>query len=465
MRPRTLDEVVGQRHLLGEGAPLRTLIERGRLPSMILWGPPGSGKTTIARLLADAVGYRFVSLNATDSGVRAVRALAREAETLLRRGGPQTLLFLDEIHRFSKAQQDALLPPVESGAVVLIGATTENPSFEIIPALRSRARVVVLEALEEQDIATLCERAVRDRERGLGALGITVCRDACAAIYRASAGDARAALTLLEVAAQACLARAKQLEEHGGAPEEASPAEEAAAEPAAPIRLDRAALERALALGGTPAYDKGGEAHFDTISALHKAVRASDPDAALYWLARMLEGGEDPRYVARRLIRAASEDVGLADPHALVQAVAAAQAIERIGLPEGALALAQAAVYLAVAPKSNALYVGYGEAQRDVRQRPPYPVPLELRNAPSRLMKELGYGRGYQYAHDMPDGVGTQPCLPDALRGTRYYRPTERGVEARVRERLAMFERIRSAAAARETAERGGRHEGAGGDR
>ncbi|GIW72938.1 MAG: ATPase AAA [Planctomycetota bacterium] len=424
MRPRTLEELVGQRHLLAEGALLRALLERGEIPSLILWGPPGCGKTTLARLLAGRGGMRFVQLSATASGVQQVRAVAAEAERRWRQERRGTLLFLDEIHRFSKAQQDALLPAVEAGTLVLVGATTENPSFTVIPPLRSRARVVVLEPLAPADLVVLCRRALQDRERGLGELGIQAAAPALERLAQIAGGDARVALTVLETAARV-LAR----------------------EPAGARRLEPELIERA-ALGRTVAYDRAGEAHFDAISALHKAVRGSDPDAALYWLARMLEGGEDPLYIARRLIRAASEDVGLADPQALVQAVAAAQAAERVGMPECALALAQACVYLAAAPKSDALERAYLEAQRQVRQRPAYPVPLHLRNAPTALMRELGYGEGYENPHRRPDGIGVQDYLPAELRGWRCYEPGGRGFEVRLRERLAECARVRAAARA-----------------
>jgi putative ATPase len=434
MRPRSLDEVVGQGHLLGSGALFRELFQTGEVPSLILWGPPGSGKTTLARLLADRGGRRFVSLSATSSGVKDVREVARRADERLGGAGTGTLLFLDEIHRFTKAQQDALLPPVEAGSLVLVGATTENPGFEVIPALRSRARVLVLQALGEAEVVELLERALADAERGLGGEGIEAEPEALRLIYAATGGDARAALNLLELSSRA-LARGAAAQDVGAGDGGAGGTN----------RLTRSLVERAAA-GGAVAYDKGGEAHFDAISALHKSVRGSDPDATLYWLARMLEGGEDPVYVARRLVRAATEDVGLADPQALVQANAAAQAVQLVGMPEASLALAQAAVYLAVAPKSNAIYAAYGAAQRDVRQRPAYPVPLHLRNAPTALMRELGYGAGYDYPHDRPDGVGRQAYLPEQLEGTAYYRPTARGVEERVRKRLETIRRLRGEA-------------------
>ncbi|MBI3827591.1 MAG: replication-associated recombination protein A [Candidatus Rokubacteria bacterium] len=416
MRPRTLDEIVGQDHLLGPGRVLRAMIERGEIHSMILWGPPGSGKTTLASLMATIAGARFVAFSAVLSGVKEIRQVIADAERDRRR---RTILFVDEIHRFNRAQQDAFLPHVESGVLVLVGATTENPSFEVNSALLSRCRVYVLRGLDEPDVVTILGRALADRERGLGALRADVADEALALIARIANGDARSALNVLEVAV-------RMAPEEGGA-----------------RRLTEAAIREA-AQKKTLLYDKSGEEHYNIISALHKSLRDSDPDASLYWLARMLEAGEDPLYVARRLVRFASEDVGNADPAALALTLAARDAYHFLGTPEGELALAQAVIYLALAPKSNAVYVAWDEARDDVRQRPAEPVPLHLRNAPTGLMKNLGYGRGYQYAHDAPDARVEQEHLPQALRGRAYYRPTDRGQEAEIARRLAAWKRWRA---------------------
>ncbi len=418
MRPRTLDEIVGQEHLLGSGSVLRRMIEEDRLVSLILWGPPGCGKTTIARVIAERTRSAFVALSAVTATVNDVRRAVQEAKERLGHYGQRTVVFIDEIHRFNRAQQDALLPAVEDGTIVLIGATTENPSFEVNAPLLSRCRVVVLEPLSDEAIRAILRRALSDRERGLGDRPVTVDPDALEAIVNLANGDARTALNTLELAVQSA-------------------------------REGRVTLEvvRQAAMRRASVYDRAGDAHYDTISALHKAIRGSDPDAALYWLARMLENGEDPLFIARRLVRAASEDIGLADPHALVVAVAAQQAVHFVGMPEGALALAQAAVYLALAPKSNALYRAYEAARRDVAETRNDPVPLHLRNAPTALMRELGYGAGYRYPHDEPDGIGRQEYLPPRLRGRRYYAPTDRGWEARLRERLATLRARRTEAA------------------
>ena len=420
MRPRTLDEVLGQDHLLGPGRVLRVALERGELHSMILWGPPGSGKTTLASLMAHVAGARFLAFSAVLSGVKEIRQVVAEAETALVRRRERTILFVDEIHRFNRAQQDAFLPHVEKGTLVLIGATTENPSFEVNAALLSRCRVYVLRPLGEADVSAILRRALADRERGLGEAGARVTDDALALVARLASGDARSALNILELAVQ--LAGAER-----GVTE---------------TSIREAAQRRALL------YDKAGEEHYNLISALHKSLRDSDPDAALYWMTRMLESGEDPLYVARRLVRFASEDVGNADPAALTLALAARDAYHFLGSPEGELALAQATLYLALAPKSNAAYVAYDEARKDVRERPAEPVPLHIRNAPTGLMRDLGYGTGYRYAHDAPDARVDQEHLPDALRGRRYYRPTDRGLEAELGRRLAEWHRWR--------AERGG---------
>jgi putative ATPase len=412
MRPRSLEEFVGQTHLLGEGRLFRAAIEKGDLHSMILWGPPGTGKTTLALLLADRARAHFVSFSAVLSGVKEIRAVIGEAEERQRLHGARTVLFVDEIHRFNKAQQDAFLPHVERGTIILIGATTENPSFEVISALLSRCRVYVLQRLAETEVTAILRRALADPERGLGALGVEADDLTLAAVAGLADGDARTAQNILEVAATLATATSwgRRL---------------------TPALIHEAAQRKALL------YDKGGEEHYNLISALHKSVRDSDPDAALYWLVRMLEAGEDPLFVARRLVRAAAEDVGLADPQALGVALAAKEAYEFLGTPEGELALAEAAVYLACAPKSNAIYTAYDAARADVHARPAEPVPLHLRNAPTGLMRDLGYGRGYRYAHDAPDAQVEQEHLPDAVRGRTYYHPVPRGFEAEIRERLA----------------------------
>jgi putative ATPase len=417
MRPRTLDEVVGQDHLLGPGRVLRVALERGELHSMILWGPPGSGKTTLASLMASVAGARFVAFSAVLSGVKEIRQVVGEADVERARRRRRTILFVDEIHRFNRAQQDAFLPHVEKGTIVLVGATTENPSFEVNSALLSRCRVYVLHGLGEPELLAILRRALADREHGLGAAPPQADDDALRLIASLANGDARAALNVLELAAQ--------LAGPGGAVGEAT--------------IRDAAQRRTLL------YDKTGEEHYNLISALHKSLRDSDPDAALYWMTRMLDSGEDPLYVARRLVRFASEDVGNADPQALTLTLAAKQAYEFLGTPEGELALAQATLYLALAPKSNAVYVAFDAARHDVHERPAEPVPLHIRNAPTGLMKDLGYGRGYQYAHDAPDARVEQEHLPEALRGRRYYRPTDRGLEAELARRLADWRRWRAA--------------------
>jgi putative ATPase len=417
MRPRTLDEFVGQGHLVGSGRLLRTALESGDLHSMILWGPPGTGKTTLAGLMAARARAHFVAFSAVLSGVKEIRGVIAEADERLALHGQRTVLFVDEIHRFNKAQQDAFLPHVERGTIVLVGATTENPSFEVISALLSRCRVYVLERLSEEDVAAILRRALTDPERGLGGSGVDADPDALAAVARLGDGDARSALNILEVAASLA----------GGGPLTPEVAREAA---------QRKAL----------LYDKGGEEHYNLISALHKSLRDSDPDGTLYWLARMLEAGEDPLFIARRLVRAASEDVGNADPQALVLALAAKDAYDFLGTPEGELALAHAAVYLACAPKSNAVYTAFDAARADVHAAPAEPVPLHLRNAPTPLMSELGYGRGYRYAHDAPaqaEAQVAQEHLPPALRGRRYYEPVPRGLETDIRARLERWRALR----------------------
>jgi putative ATPase len=415
MRPRTLDEVAGQEHLLGPGRVLRTALERGELHSMILWGPSGSGKTTLASLMARIAGARFVAFSAVLSGVKEIRQVVAEAEVERARRRLRTILFVDEIHRFNRAQQDAFLPHVEKGTIVLVGATTENPSFEVNSALLSRCRVYVLRALGEEQLVAILRAALADGERGLGGSGLSATDDALRAIARLAGGDARSALNVLELAAQLAPA--------GGSITET---------------VIREASQRRTLL-----YDKSGEEHYNLISALHKSLRDSDPDAALYWMTRMLDSGEDPLYVARRLVRFASEDVGNADPQALVLTLAARDAYDFLGSPEGELALAQATLYLALAPKSNASYVAYNEARADVEAAPAEPVPLHIRNAPTGLMKDLGYGRGYQYAHDAPGARVDQEHLPESLRGRRYYRPVDRGLEAELARRLEDWRRWR----------------------
>ncbi len=408
MRPRTLDEFVGQESLIARGRPLRSAIEQDRLQSIILWGPPGTGKTTLARLIATATRARFVAFSAVLSGIKEIREVMAEAEASRRRG-QRTLVFVDEIHRFNKAQQDAFLPRVEAGDIVLIGATTENPSFEVISALLSRSKVHVLKPLGIPEISTILRRALEDADRGLGRLGINADDEALAAIAKYANGDARVALNFLDAAAGA----------------------------AGTTRRIDTALVADLAQNRALLYDKTGEEHYNLISALHKSMRNSDPDAAVYWLARMLEAGEDPLYVARRLVRFASEDIGNADPQALTIAIAAKEAVHFMGMPEGNTALAQAAIYLAVAAKSNAVYRAYLDAAEAASQEVAEPVPLHLRNAPTKLMKELDYGKGYQYAHDEAEGVAREmECLPPAHRGRRFYEPVERGLEARIKQRL-----------------------------
>jgi putative ATPase len=421
MRPRTLEEYVGQEHLIGPGKPLRAQIERDDTGSLIFWGPPGTGKTTLAQIIARMTKAEFIEFSAVLVGIKEIKQVMADAERA-RQYGTRTIVFIDEIHRFNKAQQDAFLPHVEKGNIRLIGATTENPSFEINSALLSRSRVYVLKPLTEEQIVLLLKRALADTERGLGALQLTASDDALKRIANYTSGDARSAYNVLEVAA--ALAR-----ENSG--------EEGSAEITGDIV--REALQKRVLL-----YDKNGEEHYNLISALHKSVRNSDPDAALYWLGRMLEAGEDPLYVARRVVRMAVEDIGLADPNALSLCMAARDAVDFIGMPEGNLALAQAVVYLSVAPKSNALYTAYGSVQQDVEQTAADAVPLHLRNAPTGLMKGLGYGQGYQYAHDVEGKVAEMQCLPDNLRDRVYYRPTNEGVEKRIRERMEEIRKIRS---------------------
>ncbi|KFO67372.1 ATPase AAA [Smithella sp. SCADC] len=412
MRPQNISEYIGQRHLLSEGCLLKRAIEEDKLFSMIFWGPPGSGKTTLARILARETKSNFVSFSAVLSGVKEIRAVIDDARELLERKKMKMILFVDEIHRFNKAQQDAFLPHVESGLITLIGATTENPSFEVIAPLLSRTRVLVLKPFSEEDLLAILENALKDKQKGFGQISIKIDPDVLRYIVSLADGDARSALNNLE----AIVSMVQNLQEN---------------ERVVSLKFAQEALLKKSLL-----YDKDGEEHYNLISALHKSLRGSDPDAALYWLGRMLAAGEDPLYIARRMVRFASEDVGNADPQALVIAMAAQQAFHFIGLPEGELALAQAAVYLAVAPKSNSLYVGYGKVKDVIKTKGYLPVPLHIRNAPTKLMKELDYGKDYKYAHDYSEAYVPQEYLPDEIKGQVFYQPKDTGFEKTIKERL-----------------------------
>lgn len=412
MRPQTFAEFVGQEHLVAEGRVLRKCIEADQLPSMVFWGPPGSGKTTLAHIIANVTRAHFSLLSAVSAGVADLRRVIEEAKKRLKASGQRTILFVDEIHRFNKAQQDAVLPFAENGTVTFIGATTENPSFEVIAPLLSRCRVFRLNLLSDEDVRLIAERAIKDVDRGLGKSQITIAEEALRHLVTISNGDARVALNALEMAAFATLP-----DSDGSRP------------------IDLSAIEEALQHRAL-LYDKSGDQHYDLISALHKSLRGSDPDASLYWLGRMLEAGEDPLYIVRRLVRFASEDVGVADPQALVIAIAAQQAVHFVGLPEGNLALAEVVVYLATAPKSNSLYQAYSRVQEDVQQGRNEPVPLHLRNPVTDLMRRMGHGQGYKYAHDYPGHFVKQQNLPTSLQGKRYYVPGDQGYEKEIADRL-----------------------------
>ncbi|WP_236025835.1 replication-associated recombination protein A [Geomonas azotofigens] len=408
MRPRTISEYLGQGHLLGEGKLLRSLIETDRVTSLIFWGPPGSGKTTLARIIAGATKSHFIFFSAIMSGIKEIREVVKEAEDILKFQGKRTILFVDEIHRFNKSQQDAFLPYVERGTFTMIGATTENPSFEVIAPLLSRCKVLVLNPLADEDIRQILVNALTDWERGLGEFELTASEDALSFMAEQAGGDARIALNTLETAAR--LAREGDIS----------------------LETAREATQKKPLL-----YDKGGEEHYNVISAFIKSMRGSDPDAALYWLARMLEAGEDPIFILRRMVIFASEDVGNADPRGLQMAVSALEAFRLVGMPEGRIILGQAVTYLATAPKSNASYMGINDAMAEVRKSGGLPVPMQIRNAPTKLMKGLGYGKGYLYPHDYKDGIVTQGFLPEQLSGRRFYAPKESGYEKSIRERMA----------------------------
>jgi putative ATPase len=430
MRPQELAEFVGQDELLGEGKPLRRLFERGKVHSAIFWGPPGSGKTTLAYLISRTLDLTFIPFSAVTSGIKQIKEVMVRAERERAINGKPTVLFVDEIHRFNKAQQDAFLPYVETGDIILLGATTENPSFEVVGPLLSRLKVYQLEPLGSGELGTLIERAINDSTRGLGSHDVHLTRDAIEFIVQTAAGDARRALTLLELACES------DLEWENGRAE---------------IDLEKI---RDVAQKKILLYDKSGEEHFNLISALHKSLRDSNADASLYWLARMLAAGEEPLYLARRLVRFAVEDVGLADPNALNVALNARETYHQLGTPEGELALVMATVYLAAAPKSNSLYAAYNSVMRTIADEPAYPVPLHLRNAPTGLMKSLGYGKGYQYAHDFEHAITGQENLPDKLKRRKFYHPTDHGLEKRIAERLEYWEKLRAQARRQENPDR-----------
>ena len=415
LRPTTLDDIVGLEELLSPGRFLRNAIESDRIPSMIFWGPPGSGKTTLARIIARTTRARFVTFSATSTSIKDIKVLMEEARKSRHARNAKTIVFIDEIHRFNKAQQDAFLPYVESGDITLIGATTENPSFEVNSALLSRSKVVVIPPLEREQVVLILGRALQDPT--VAKFGVKLTDSAIDFIAATSAGDARQALTSLQLVIETA---------------------SASAEPIDTAQLNTILQRRSLM------YDKSGDEHFNIISALHKSIRNGDADAAVYWLVRMLEGGEDPMYLARRLVRAASEDIGNADPTALTLAVSVKDAVHFIGMPEGGVALAQLVAYLAASPKSNAAYIGYGEAVHEVRQGDNPPVPLQIRNAPTGLMKDLGYGRGYQYAHDFDDQTAAMECLPDSLKGRRFYEPKDVGAEGEIKRRLDRMREART---------------------